>query len=199
MGAACAARRYGLRSPIGAQHRRLELEDPTSHTLVGLARRGFAAADARRRTGAPLQSASYPPHAALYSLNSVLRATSSADLRFWDAVAVGFLICARPASLAGLTPDFVCLTPAAVQVELRVFKYSTSGHSPLVSLHIPTDGVSDPFVGSLTSSSPTLLVARSHGYRCVLSLRLFQRACARLPLSPPLAPAIPAEIDVVGV
>jgi hypothetical protein len=41
---------------IGTQHRRLALADPTLHTLVLTARRGFAAADARRRTGAPLRS-----------------------------------------------------------------------------------------------------------------------------------------------
>jgi hypothetical protein len=45
---------------IGAQRRRLSLVAPTSHTLVVMARRGFAAADARRRTGAPLRSAAHP-------------------------------------------------------------------------------------------------------------------------------------------
>jgi hypothetical protein len=129
---------------IGAQHRRLALADPTSHTLVGLARRGFAAADARRSTGAPLRSAAYPAHAALYCLNAALAAASSAELRFWAAVAVGFLICTRPASLAGLTPDAVRLEPAAIQVELRVFKYGTSGHAPRVALYLPTEGASDP-------------------------------------------------------
>jgi hypothetical protein len=129
---------------IGAQHRRLALADPTSHTLVGLARRGFAAADARRSTGAPLRSAAYPAQAALYCLHAALRAASSVELRYWAAVAVGFLICARPASVAGLTPDSVRLAPEALQVELRVFKYGTSGHAPRVALHLPTAGPSDP-------------------------------------------------------
>jgi hypothetical protein len=129
---------------IGAQHRRLALNDPTAHTLVALARRGFAAADARRRTGAPPRSAAYPAEAALHCLHAALRASDSATLRYWAAVAVGFLISARPASIAGLTPDAVRLSPNAVLLELRVFKYGTSGHAPRVSLYIPTAGEPDP-------------------------------------------------------
>jgi hypothetical protein len=129
---------------VGAQHRRLALDDPTAHNLVVMARRGFAAADARRRTGAPLRSAAYPAHAALHCLHAALRAAHGATLRYWAAVAVGFLISARPASIAGLTPDAVRLTPDAVLVELRVFKYGTSGYAPRVSIRIPTAGTSDP-------------------------------------------------------
>jgi hypothetical protein len=109
-----------------------------------MARRGFAAADARRRTGAPLRSAAYPALASLHCLHAALRATSSVELRYWAAVGVGFLICARPASLVALTSDSVRLAPAAVLVELRVFKYGTSGHAPRVALSFPTDGESVP-------------------------------------------------------
>jgi hypothetical protein len=129
---------------IGAQHRRLALADPTSHNLVALARRGFAAADARRRSGAPLRSAAYPANAALHCLNAALGAVTSVTLRFWAAVAVGFLISARPASIAGLTAAAVRLTPEAVLVELTVFKYGTSGSAPRISLYIPTAGEPDP-------------------------------------------------------
>jgi hypothetical protein len=129
---------------IGAQHRRLSLEDPTSHALVAMIRRGFAAADARRRTGAPPRSAAYPAHAALHCLATAIRAETSVTLRYWAAVAIGFLICARPASIAGLTPDAVRLSPDAVLVELRVFKYGTSGYAPRVSIYIPTSGEPDP-------------------------------------------------------
>jgi hypothetical protein len=59
-------------------------------------------------------------------------------------VAVGFLISARPASVSGLTPDAVRLTPEAVLVDLRVFKYGTSGHAPRVSIYVPTSGDTDP-------------------------------------------------------
>jgi hypothetical protein len=59
-------------------------------------------------------------------------------------VAVGFLISARPASVVGLTPDAVRLSPDAVLVELRVFKYGTSGHAPRVSIYVPTSGDTDP-------------------------------------------------------
>jgi hypothetical protein len=51
-------------------------------------------------------------------------------------VAVGFLICA-------LTPETVRLEPVAILVELRVFKYGTSGHAPRVALYVPTEGASD--------------------------------------------------------
>jgi hypothetical protein len=129
---------------IGTQHRRLALADPTSHTLVVMARRGFAAADARRRTGAPPRSAAYPAAAALHFLYAALRAPTSLRLRYWATVAVGFLISARPASVVGLTPDAVRLSSDAVLVEFRVFKYDTSGHNPRVSLYIPTWGESDP-------------------------------------------------------
>jgi hypothetical protein len=129
---------------IGAQHRLLALVDPTSHTLVDLARRGFSAADARRSTGATLRSAAYPAHAALYCLNALLAAASSSELRFWAAVPIGFLICTRPSSLAGLTPETVRLEPAAILVALRVFKCGTSGHTPRLSLYLPTEGASDP-------------------------------------------------------
>jgi hypothetical protein len=129
---------------IGTQHRRLALADPTSHNLVVMARRGFAAADARRRTGAPPRSAAYPAAAALHCLYAALRAPTSLRLQYWAAVAVGFLISARPASVVGLTPDAVCLSPEAVLVELRVFKYGTSGHAPRVSICIPTSGEADP-------------------------------------------------------
>jgi hypothetical protein len=86
---------------IGTQHHRLALADPTSHTLVLMARRGFAAADARLRTGAALRSAAYPAAAALHCLNAALRAPTSSRLQYWAAVAVGFLISARPASVVG--------------------------------------------------------------------------------------------------
>jgi hypothetical protein len=130
---------------IGAQHRRLSLEDPTSHPLVAMARRGFAAADARRRIGAPHRSAAYPAHAGLHCLATALRAETFVTLRYWAAVAVGFLICARPARIPGLTPDAVRLSPDAVLVELRVFKYGTSGYAPRVPIYIPTSGEPDPF------------------------------------------------------
>jgi hypothetical protein len=81
---------------VGAQHRRLALPDPTSHSLLILARRGFAVADARRRTGAPLCSAAYPAAAALSCLGYALRSGSSADLRYWGVVCLGFLLSARP-------------------------------------------------------------------------------------------------------
>jgi hypothetical protein len=129
---------------IGAQHRRLALFDPTSHSLVVLARRGFAAADARRRTGAPLRSAAYPAAAALSCLGSALRSGSSADLRYWGVVCLGFLLSARPASVLALTSDAVRLAPDAVYAELRVFKYGTSGFAPRVAIRIPTADESDP-------------------------------------------------------
>jgi hypothetical protein len=65
------------------------------------------------------------------------------ELRYCAAVAVGFSICARPASLVALTPDSVRVAPAAVLVELRVFKYGTFGRSPRLALSLPTDGESD--------------------------------------------------------
>jgi hypothetical protein len=86
---------------IGAQHRRLALEDPTSLTLVALARRGFAA---------------FPADAALHCLRAALSGTTSRLLRYLASVAVGFLISARPASIAGITSDAVRLEPDAVHV-----------------------------------------------------------------------------------
>ena len=129
---------------IGAQLRRLDLPDPTSHTLLALARRGFAAADDRRRSGAPPRSAAYPADAALHCLHAALRAVTSVALRFWASVAVGFLISARPASIDALNAAAVRLTPEAALIELTVFKYGTSGSAPRVSLHIPTAGEQDP-------------------------------------------------------
>jgi hypothetical protein len=64
-------------------------------------------------------------------------------LRFWASVAVGFLISARPASMAGLTAASVRLSPEAVLVELKVFKNGTSGSAQRVSLYIPTAGDPD--------------------------------------------------------
>jgi hypothetical protein len=58
-------------------------------------------------------------------------------------VAVEFLISARPASVVVLTPDAVRLSSDAVLVELRVFKYRTSGHAPRVSICLPTSSESD--------------------------------------------------------
>jgi hypothetical protein len=129
---------------IVAQHRPLALSDPTSHSLVVLARRGFAAADALRRTGALLRSAAYPAAAALSCLGSALRSGSSADLRCCGVVCLGFLLSARPASVLALTSDAVRLAPDAVNTELRVFKYGTSGFAPRVALRIPTADDSDP-------------------------------------------------------
>jgi hypothetical protein len=54
----------------------LALEDPTSHKLVALARRGFAAADARRRRGVPPWSAAFPADAASHCLRAALSATT---------------------------------------------------------------------------------------------------------------------------
>jgi hypothetical protein len=67
---------------IGTKHRRLALADPNLHTLVLISRRGFAAADARRRTGAPLHSDAYPAAAALHCLNAALSAPTSSQLQY---------------------------------------------------------------------------------------------------------------------
>jgi hypothetical protein len=100
-----------------------------------MARRGFAAADARRRTRAPLRSAAYPADAALYCLYAALRPDSNvALLRYWAVVAVGFLISARSASVLGLSPDAGRVTPEAIYVELWVFKYGTSGEADPIYL-----------------------------------------------------------------
>jgi hypothetical protein len=127
---------------IGAQHRRLALTDPTAHELVKLARRGYAAADARRHTGAPLRSAAYPAAAARFCLDRALDASDT--LRYWAVVFVGFLLAARPASVLALSADAICIIPSAVLAELRVFKYGESGFAPRVSLSIPTTGDRDP-------------------------------------------------------
>jgi hypothetical protein len=162
-----------------------------------MARRGFAAADARRRTGAPPRSAAYPAEAALHCLHAALRASDSATLRYWAAVAVGFLISARPSSIAGLTPDAVRLSPHAVLIELRVFKYGTSGHAPRVSLHIPTAGEPDPIrrlfrallAGSRLPGAPwftlrDLSAAAAAGLRAVAAIAPPRR---------PIYPAVPPE------
>jgi hypothetical protein len=128
---------------IGAQNRRPALSDPASHSLVVLARRGFSAADARRRTGALLRSAAYPAAAALSCVWSALRSGSSADLRFSGLVCLGFLMSARPASVLALTSDAVRLAPDAVYTELRLFKHGASGFAPRVALRIPTANESD--------------------------------------------------------
>jgi hypothetical protein len=129
---------------IGAQHRRLVLSDPTCHELVKLARRGFVAADARRRSGAPLRSAAYPATAAMFCLNRALAAVDTPSLRFWSVVSVGFLLSTRPASVLALSPDAVRVTATAVTLELRVFKYGESGFHPRVSLLVPTAVACDP-------------------------------------------------------
>jgi hypothetical protein len=49
---------------IGAQHCRVVPLDPTCHEPFKFARRGFAAADARRRSSVPLRSAAHPAAAA---------------------------------------------------------------------------------------------------------------------------------------
>jgi hypothetical protein len=147
---------------IGAQHRRLCQPDPTSHELVKLARRGFAAADARRRSGAPLRSAAYPATAAAFCLTRALSAADTPDFRFWAVVCVGFLISARPASVLALSPEAVRISGAAVSLELRVFKYGESGSSPRVSLLIPTTGDDDPIRRlflRLLASSPAVAFA----------------------------------------
>jgi hypothetical protein len=108
-----------------------------------MARCGFAAADGRRRSGAPPRSVAYPAASALHCLYAALRTPTSLRLQYWAAVVVGFLISARPASIVGLTPDAMRLSPDAVLVELRVFKYGKSGHAPRVSICIPTSGEGD--------------------------------------------------------
>jgi hypothetical protein len=129
---------------IGAQHRRFGLPDPTTNELVVLARRGFAAADARRRTGAPPRSAAYPANAAAFCLGQALAATTGRVLRYWAAVCVGFLLSARPGSVLGLAPADVRVEPTWVTLQLRIFKYGTSGVAPRISLLIPTAGPGDP-------------------------------------------------------
>jgi hypothetical protein len=128
----------------GAQHSRLGLIDPTAHSLVQMARRGIAAADAQRRTGDLLRSAAYPADAALFCLRAALRPGLTATaLRYWAVVAVDFLITARPASILGLSPDSLRISSDAVYVELRVFKYGTSGFAPRVAVRIPTPAPGD--------------------------------------------------------
>jgi hypothetical protein len=102
---------------IGAHHRRLALTDPTAQELVKLARRGFAAADARRRTGAPARSAAYPAVAAAYCLNHALAAVDSPSLRYWAVVCVGFLLSARPDSVLALSADAVRVSASADSLE----------------------------------------------------------------------------------
>jgi hypothetical protein len=128
---------------IVAQHRRLVLPDPIFHELVKLARRGFAAAEDRCCSGAPLRSAAYPAAAAEFCLNRALTATDIPALRFWAVVSVGFLLSARPASVLALSYDAIRVSATAVMLELPVFKYGESGFSPLESLFIPTAGAND--------------------------------------------------------
>jgi hypothetical protein len=109
----------------------MALSDPTLYYLVVLARRGFAAADARRRTGAPLRSAAYPAAAALPRLMFALRSVLSADLRYWGAVLLGFILSARPASVLALSSGAVRLAPDAV--------YSPSPFSTFSTPTLPQD------------------------------------------------------------
>jgi hypothetical protein len=119
---------------IGAQLCHFCQPYPMSHELFKLARRIFAAADARRHSGAPLQSSAYPATAAALCLTSALSAADISDFRFWAVVCVRFFIIARPASVLALSPDAVRISGAAVTLELRVFKHGESGSSPRVSL-----------------------------------------------------------------
>jgi hypothetical protein len=64
-------------------------------------------------------------------------------LRYWAAVAVEFLLNARPASICGLSAGAVRLEHDAVLVELRIFKYGSSGYAPRVALCIPVGEESD--------------------------------------------------------
>jgi hypothetical protein len=66
---------------IGAQHRRIAIPDPTVRNLFQLKRRGFAAADTRGRSGAPMRSAAYLAAAAV---------SESRVLRYWAVVSVCF-------------------------------------------------------------------------------------------------------------
>jgi hypothetical protein len=70
--------------------------------------------------------------------------------RYDSPVAAVLGLCGRRVShkcptgqIAGITSDAVRLEPDAVHVELRVFKYGTSGHVPRVSIRIPTEGELD--------------------------------------------------------
>jgi hypothetical protein len=122
----------------------MAMPDPTAHDLVKLTRRGFGAADARRRSGAPMRSAAFPAAAAAFCLGRALAVTDTPTLRYWAVVSVCFLISARPASVLALSPDAVRISSTAVMLELRIFKYEESGSSPRVSLVIPTTGDDDP-------------------------------------------------------
>jgi hypothetical protein len=73
-----------------AQHRCMEKPDPTVHNLVQLTRRSFAAAEARRRSGAPMRSVAYPAAAAVFCLVSALAAADSRVLCYWAVVSVRF-------------------------------------------------------------------------------------------------------------
>jgi hypothetical protein len=95
----CSIRPYV--AAIWSQHRRLALSDPTSHSLVVLARREFAAADARRRTGKPLRSAAYPAAAAIHvedllCIRSCRPTFATGAWSAWDFSSAPSRECTRP-------------------------------------------------------------------------------------------------------
>jgi hypothetical protein len=59
---------------IGAKHRRMAMSDPMMQNLAQLTRRVFAAADAGRRSGAPMCPAVYLAAATVFYLKSALAA-----------------------------------------------------------------------------------------------------------------------------
>jgi hypothetical protein len=170
---------------IGTHHRRLALADSMSHTLVVMARRGLAAADARRRTGAPPRSAAYPVDAALQCLYAALRAPTSLRLRYWATVAVGFLISARPVSVVGLTLMLcVCRpTPSSwSSVSLDMARLAT----PPGYLFAFIPGASPtPYAGFTACYSLLLLAPHLRGFALATFLPPLRLACVRwAPLRP---------------